>query len=193
MMSAGSPRSRSKRANASKGEVVSTPPKSQITASTIKSSAVSNAVSNGLTRGLLGGQCNHAWRSHIGRLWLGPMKILAPLAASFVLLTSPAHAIVGGAPPSTEGIGNSVVTIVGSRGTFCSGGLIAPRLVLTVAHCVQPGAEYKIVEYDAERKPQLQNVKRVALHPGFQMQAMLAHRTTADVACWSLKFRQEEK
>ena len=65
------------------------------------------------------------------------MRILAPLAASFVLLTSPAHAIVGGPPPSTEGIGNSVVTIVGSRGTFCSGGLIAPRLVLTVAHCVQ--------------------------------------------------------
>jgi len=115
------------------------------------------------------------------------MRILAPLAASFVLLTSPAHAIVGGPPPSTEGIGNSVVTIVGSRGTFCSGGLIAPRLVLTVAHCVQPGAEYKLVEYDAQRKPQLQDVKRVALHPGFQMQAMLAHRATADVALLQLE------
>jgi hypothetical protein len=115
------------------------------------------------------------------------MRIVAPFAATFVLLSSPAHGIVGGAPPSTDGIGNSVVTIVGSRGTFCSGGLIAPRLVLTVAHCVQPGAEYKIVEYDGERKPQLLDAKRVALHPGFQMQAMQAHRATADVALLQLE------
>jgi hypothetical protein len=35
MMSTGNPRSASYRANASNGEVVSTPPKSQITASTV--------------------------------------------------------------------------------------------------------------------------------------------------------------
>ena len=45
------------------------------------------------------------------------------------------------APPSTDGVGRSVVTIVGSRGNFCSGSLIAPALVLTVGHCVQPGAD----------------------------------------------------
>jgi secreted trypsin-like serine protease len=101
-------------------------------------------------------------------------------------LSGPAAAIVGGAAPLTEGIGRSVVTIVGSRGNFCTGSLIAPSLILTVAHCVQPGAEYKIVEYDAERKPQLRDVKRVATHPGFQMQTMLAHRATADVALLQL-------
>ncbi len=121
------------------------------------------------------------------------MKSLAPLAAAFVLLTSPAHAIVGGAAPSKEGVGNAVVTIVGSRGNFCSGSLIAPTLVLTVAHCVQPGAEYKIVEYDAERKPQLKDVKRLAIHPGFQMQAMLAHRATADVALLQLEIPAKGK
>jgi secreted trypsin-like serine protease len=115
------------------------------------------------------------------------MRILPILTAALVLsLSSPACAIVGGAVPSTEGIGRSVVTIVGSRGNFCTGSLIAPTLVLTVAHCVQPGAEYKIVEYDADRKPQLRDVRRVALHPGFQMQAMLAHRATADVALLEL-------
>jgi secreted trypsin-like serine protease len=115
------------------------------------------------------------------------MRIPFVMSASLALLLSfPAAAIVGGAAPSTEGVGRSVVTIVGSRGNFCSGSLIAPTLVLTVAHCVQPGADYKIVEYGADRAPELKDVKRVAIHPGFQMQAMLAHRATADVALLQL-------
>jgi hypothetical protein len=121
------------------------------------------------------------------------MKIPASLALAAFLLVSPAHAVVGGAAPSNEGIGRTVVTIVGSRGNFCSGGLIAPTLVLTVAHCVQPGAEYKIVEYDADRKPQLRDVKRVAIDPGFRMQAMLAHRATADVALLQLEIPAKGK
>ncbi len=115
------------------------------------------------------------------------MKIPALMAAALALLiSSPAAAIVGGAAPSTEGVGRAIVTIVGSRGNFCTGSLIAPTLVLTVAHCVQPGAEYKIVEYGADQKPELKDVKRVAVHPGFQMQTMLAHRATADVALLQL-------
>ena len=58
--------------------------------------------------------------------------------------------------------------------------------MLTVAHCVQPGADYKIVEYGADKQPSLQDVKTVAVHPGFNMQTMLAHRATADVALLQL-------
>jgi secreted trypsin-like serine protease len=115
------------------------------------------------------------------------MRTFAALIASILLLASPAYAIVGGAAPSDDNIGRAVVTIVGSRGNFCTGSLIAPTLVLTVAHCVQPGADYKIVEYDGTGKPQLKDVRRVAIHPGFQMQAMLAHRATADVALLQLE------
>ena len=104
-----------------------------------------------------------------------------------LLLATPAQAIVGGGTPQTEGVARSVVTIVGSRGNFCTGSLIAPRLVLTVAHCVQPGADYKIVDYGTDGKPQLQNVRTVAPHPGFNMQAMVAHRATADVALLQLE------
>jgi hypothetical protein len=46
---------------------------------------------------------------------------------------------------------------------------------------VQPGADYKIVEYGAG-PPTLQDIKNVAIHPAFRMDAMLAHRATADVA-----------
>lgn len=97
-------------------------------------------------------------------------------------LASPAGAIVGGGTPSTEGVGRNVVTIVGSRGNFCSGTMIAPTIVLTAAHCVQPDATYKVVEYDARRTPQLRDVSEIATHPQFNLKIMLAHRATADVA-----------
>src|ERR1700759_106593 len=89
-----------------------------------------------------------------------------------LLMATPAFAIVGGGAPSTDGVARSVVTIVGSRGNFCTGALIAPKVVLTAAHCVQPGADYKIVDYGADRQPRLQDVRTVAIHPGFKMQAM---------------------
>ncbi|UFZ02809.1 S1 family peptidase [Bradyrhizobium ontarionense] len=111
------------------------------------------------------------------------MKPFLAIVAIFALLVSPpVSAIVGNAPALNDGVGRSVVTIVGSRGNFCSGALIAPKLVLTAGHCVQPGLDYRIVEYDRDRKPVLKTVRRFAVHPGFSMQSILVHRATADVA-----------
>jgi len=107
---------------------------------------------------------------------------------AFILsLCMPAAAMVGGATDVTgSGLGRHVVLIVGSRGNSCSGVALAPDLVLTVAHCVLPDAEYLIVEFDAAHHPQLKPVTSVTRHPSFKLETMLAHRATADVALLKL-------
>jgi secreted trypsin-like serine protease len=111
------------------------------------------------------------------------------LAALALLLCwcAPAGAMVGGAPV-TEGTGpgRHVVLIVGSRGNSCTGTAIARDLVLTVAHCVLPGADYKIVEFDAAHQPTLRNITSVVRHPGFRLDSLLGHHATADVALLKL-------
>src|SRR5947199_8390314 len=107
------------------------------------------------------------------------MKILVPVITGLLLLSAPVRGIVGGGAPLTDGVARSVVTIVGSRGNFCTGSLIAPKIILTAAHCVQPGAEYRIVD-NSSGQPALRTVRSVAIHPGFKMEAMLAHRATAE-------------
>lgn len=94
--------------------------------------------------------------------------------------------MVGGAREITDSAAQPEVMIVGSRGTFCTGTAVSSDLVLTAAHCVQAGAEYKLLELDAERKPHFKNVVSVARHPQFNLKTMLAHRATADVALLKL-------
>jgi len=89
--------------------------------------------------------------------------------------------MVGGAGKPSREIAGAVVVVVGSRGNFCSGVALAGDLVLTAAHCVLPGADYKIVEYGAGQ-PELRDVAQVRAHPDFKLQTLLAHRATADVA-----------
>ncbi|MGB3745156.1 MAG: trypsin-like serine protease [Xanthobacteraceae bacterium] len=53
--------------------------------------------------------------------------------------------MVGGAPTAATDFGRSVVMILGSSGTACTATAIGLDLLLTAAHCVQPGSDYKLV------------------------------------------------
>jgi len=110
------------------------------------------------------------------------------IAAIICSLSLPmtAAAMVGGAQPASEGAGRAVVMLTGSRGTFCSGVALTRDLVLTAAHCVLPGADYKLLEFDAARKPALKDLATIARHPQFDVNAALRHRVTADLALLKL-------
>jgi secreted trypsin-like serine protease len=107
------------------------------------------------------------------------------LIAALAVIAPPASAIVGGGGAPADGISRSIVTIIGSRGTFCSGSVIAQDLVLTAAHCVMPGAEYKVI-IPGETPPRLLDVRRVAQHPQFNVASIMAHRASPDVALLQL-------
>lgn len=77
---------------------------------------------------------------------------------------------------------HAAVMIVGSRGNSCTGIAVARDLVLTAAHCLPPGADYKLVAFDAQRQPRLRDVQSIARHPQFSQKTFDAHRATADVA-----------
>jgi hypothetical protein len=98
-----------------------------------------------------------------------------------VSIAAPAAAMVGGAEPAPK-FANAVQLLVGSRGSSCTGAAIAHDLVLTAAHCVVPGADYKLVAFDAARKPTLKDIAAIARHPQFDAEAAARHRVTADVA-----------
>jgi hypothetical protein len=95
---------------------------------------------------------------------------------------NPATGMVGSAYVVPNAKSRPEVMLVGSHGNFCTGVAIARDLVLTAAHCVPPGSQFKQVELGAAGKPVLKDVLSVARHPQFNLKTMLAHRATADVA-----------
>src|SRR5262249_58338863 len=103
-----------------------------------------------------------------------------------VPMSGSAPAMVGGAKPADPAIARRVVLLVGSRGSSCSGVVIARDLVLTAAHCVLPGADYKLVIFDAAHQPQLKDIARLTRHPKFNLATLSAHQATADIALLKL-------
>jgi len=90
--------------------------------------------------------------------------------------------MVGGAEPAAHGVGRSVVMVLGSHGTACTATAIARNLLLTAAHCVEPGSEYKLADLSNPRAPALKPIARIERDPQFEMKRLLGHLATADVA-----------
>jgi len=112
------------------------------------------------------------------------MRLAAFAAVAALLLTAPAHAIVGGQPASADFKAEAAM-IVSTRGASCTGVVLAPSVVLTAAHCVQPAADYAVVVFEASG-PRLIPIARVALHPSFDPTSFETRRPTPDLALLKL-------
>ena len=114
----------------------------------------------------------------------GLTALLLALAAGIggLQLSGHAQAMVGGAPPAPAEFGHSVVMILGSSGTACTATAIGRDVLLTAAHCVQPGADYKLLGSELGQPPVLKAIIRIEQHPQFDIKRLLNHLATADVA-----------
>jgi Trypsin len=108
-------------------------------------------------------------------------RLAAALAVALALCV-PAAAIVGSAEPASEAIARHIVMVVGNRGSACTGTAIGRDLVLTAAHCVEPGAHYTVAVPDGSRRAKTARVERFERHPEFDNVNAREHRETADMA-----------
>lgn len=94
----------------------------------------------------------------------------AVVAAFGVLLVSgPASAVVGGGVSrDPNGVRRHTVRIESSRGTLCSGTVIGRDTVLTAAHCVQGGGEFRVIALDPAFRPRAFAVVSASAHRTFQ-------------------------
>jgi Trypsin len=93
----------------------------------------------------------------------------------------PVSAMVGGAREANGSDARSIVMLLGSGGRYCTAIAVARDLLLTAAHCVPTGAEYRLLQYE-DGKPVLKPVARIARHPAFNPAFTNTDRATADFA-----------
>jgi hypothetical protein len=116
-----------------------------------------------------------------GKKSLAALVVAAACIASLGALQR-GEAMVGGAAPAPVELKRAVVMILGSSGTACTATAIGRDLLLTAAHCVLPGADYKLLGSEPGQPPVLKTIMRIDRHPQFEIKRLFNHLATADVA-----------
>jgi secreted trypsin-like serine protease len=110
-------------------------------------------------------------------------KLLMITAA--LVATAPANAIVGGVDARRTAVASRhVVMIVSTRGSLCTGTVLASDIVLTAGHCVAPAASYRVLT--ADRSPPGFSVNTIMVNPRYNPKDYASGRVTADVALLKL-------
>lgn len=94
--------------------------------------------------------------------------------------TGPAAAMVAGA--DAPGLARHTVMVLGSKGGFCTGVVVARNAVLTAGHCATGSGDYRVHWKDAAGQPVLVKPAAIAPHPQFDRAGATARRRTVDLA-----------
>ena len=110
-------------------------------------------------------------------------------ATATVAALPPAHAVVGPSRSEVGEIRDSLVMVLQRRGAaagFCTGIVVAPRAVVTAAHCVPAGADLRVHFKDQDGAPVLLPVVRAMRHPGYRPDAIARRERSIDLAVLTL-------
>jgi hypothetical protein len=119
-------------------------------------------------------------KSFVVRL-IAPMRCLLGTIALLICIPA-ASALVGGAATVDMAAYRSEIMILSGRGNLCTGIVLKQDLVLTAAHCIEPGQTYKFYELDSGRNPAFHEIATTLIHPQFSKATFDANRATADLA-----------
>ena len=117
---------------------------------------------------------------------LGTIRLTLRFAALAAALTggAPAGAVVGGA--SEDGrFANQLVMVLtrgGDKAGFCTGIVLAPRAVLTAAHCLRPAQDMAVHFRDEQGRPVLVPVEAAVAHPLYRADAVAKRVVSIDLA-----------
>jgi secreted trypsin-like serine protease len=99
------------------------------------------------------------------------------------LFVQNATALVGRTEAAGQAARHTVMVLKRQSGgaSFCSGVIIAPRVILTAAHCVR-GARGIAVYLPGPGQPKLHIARRIAVHPGYVANAIKLRKRSVDLA-----------
>ncbi len=110
--------------------------------------------------------------------------ILWAAVALTMVGVEPAAAIIGPSEIDAED-SSSVVTLLskGPEGAgFCSASVVAPRVVLTAAHCVRSPQDMAVLTRGADGQPKLWPVEKVERHPRYHGDVVTSRQVSVDIA-----------
>jgi hypothetical protein len=113
-----------------------------------------------------------------------PAVLIGLVSLCLGAIAAPAFAVVGPDHPD-KGYAAHVVMVLQrgvNRAGFCTGVVIAPRAVLTAAHCVTDAKNMAVHYRDDAGGPVMVEVETVAVHPGFHADALAKRVVSIDLA-----------
>ena len=103
-------------------------------------------------------------------LWMWVALAVAACAG----LASPAAAIVQGR--DEPALARHAVMVLGDRGSFCTGVVLSPTVVMTAGHCVAGASAWRIYFKDAAGTGVMLEPRTVTVHPGYDANAVKSRR-----------------